>query len=154
MDGLFSGWPFPLALTVLTLVAFLRGGLTYLLGRAADLGAGRTRARRLLESPGFERARAAVSRWGPPVVSLGFLTVGFQTLVNLAAGVSRMPPRRFVPALVVGALLWGLLYATVGFVTLAAWVRLYELSPTGAVLLLVGVVAAVGGFVVSQLRRR
>ena len=47
-----------------------------------------------------------VARWGAPVVTLSFLTVGIQTLVNLAAGVMRMPLRRYIPALTVGAILW------------------------------------------------
>src|SRR5690625_3572480 len=112
MSGLFDGWPYPLAVSVLAMIAFGRGLLTCLLGRAADAGAGRTRARRLLESAGFDRARRLISRWGPPVVSISFLTIGFQTLVNVAAGAGRMPWRRYLPALAVGAVLWGLLYAT------------------------------------------
>lgn len=35
------------------------------------------------------------------MVALSFLTVGFQTLVNLAAGAARMPLRRYLPAMVV-----------------------------------------------------
>jgi membrane protein DedA with SNARE-associated domain len=152
MGGLFDGWPFPAAVTVLTLIAFGRGVLTCLLGRAAEAGAQRTRIRQLVESDGFQRARRLINRWGPPVVSVSFLTVGFQTLVNVAAGVGRMPWRRYLPALAVGAVLWGLLYATVGAVTFAAWFRLYELSPAGAIVVLVVALLALTFFVLSQLR--
>ena len=84
MTGLFSDWPYPLAVTRLFLIALARGNVTYWVGRAAEAGARRTRARRLIESPGFARAGRLLNRWGPPVVSVSFLTVGFQTLINLA----------------------------------------------------------------------
>jgi len=153
MTAFFSDWPYPVAVAALFLIALARGNATYWLGRAAQAGARRTRARRLIESPGFERAGRVLNRWGPPVVSVSFLTVGFQTLINLAAGVSRMPLRRYLPAVGVGALLWALLYATVGFVAFAAWFKLYELSPALAVVVAVLLVVALVVFILSQLRR-
>jgi membrane protein DedA with SNARE-associated domain len=152
MKGLFSGWPYPLAVAMLFVIAMLRGNLTYWVGRAAEAGANRTRARRVIGSAGFRRAGDLLNRWGPPVVSISFLTVGFQTLINLAAGVSRMPLRRYLPAVSVGALLWAFLYATVGFVTFAAWIALYRLSPVGAIVAVVVLLAVLVAFVVLQLR--
>ena len=70
-----------------------------------------------------------MQRWGAPVVTASFLTVGVQTLVNLAAGLARMPLRRYLPALVVGGAIWAFIYATVWTAGLAAWRRLWELSP-------------------------
>ena len=99
---------------MLFVVALLRAGATYALGRAAQNGARRTRIAKLMARPGFARVQDMVARWGAPVVTLSFLTVGIQTLVNLAAGVTQMPLRRYLPALAVGSLLWGFLYATVG----------------------------------------
>jgi membrane protein DedA with SNARE-associated domain len=151
---LFDGWPFPLAVAVLTSIAFGRGGITYALGRVAESGANHTRARRVINSKGFGNARRAVNRWGPPVVSLSFLTVGVQTLINIAAGVSRMPLRRYLPALAIGALLWGFLYATVGFVTFGAWLRLYDRSPVAAVVVLVVIALGLLVFLIVQLRSR
>lgn len=154
MNGLFSGWPYPLAVLALAAVAFIRGNLTYWLGQAAQAGAGKTRARRWMHSPGYRRAQRWVNRWGPPVVSLSFLTIGLQTLINLAAGVTRMPQRRYLPAVAVGAVFWGFLYATVGFVTFAAWAKLYALSPLAAVLSVVVLIGAVVTFILAQLRGR
>ncbi|QDP95030.1 DedA family protein [Microlunatus elymi] len=154
MNGLLDGWPYPLAVLVLTLGAFVRGNLTYWLGRAAQAGAERTRARRMIESAGFDRARRVINRWGPPAISLSFLTVGFQTLINLAAGVTKMPLRRYLPAVAIGAIIWGFLYATVGFVTVAAWLRLYELSPVIAVVALAVAALALAGFIGWQLKGR
>lgn len=154
MNGLFSGWPYPLAVLALAAVAFIRGNLTYWLGQAAQAGAGQTRARRWMHSPGYRRAQKWVNRWGPPVVSLSFLTIGLQTLINLAAGVSRMPQRRYLPAVGVGAVLWGFLYATVGFVTFAAWAKLYAVSPVAAILSVGVLVGALATFIFAQLRGR
>jgi membrane protein DedA with SNARE-associated domain len=95
-----------------------------------------------------------VARWGAPVVTVSFLTVGIQTLVNLAAGVMRMPLRRYLPALTVGAILWAFLYATVGFATFAGWRRMYELSPAVAIVILVMLLAGLAGYIVWQVRHR
>jgi membrane protein DedA with SNARE-associated domain len=96
----------------------------------------------------------AVARWGAPVVTLSFLTVGIQTLVNLAAGVLRMPLRRYLLALTVGAILWAFLYATVGFATFAAWRRIYERSPAAAIVSLAVLLAGLAGYIVWQVRHR
>ena len=93
----FRGLPYGLAVAALFVIVLVRGGATYALGRGAQAGASRTRLRKVLESDRFERARGLVDRWGAPVVALSFLTVGFQTVANVAAGVARMPLRRYVP---------------------------------------------------------
>ncbi|MET1004838.1 MAG: VTT domain-containing protein [Propionibacteriaceae bacterium] len=153
MDYLRS-WPYPLTVGALFVIVMLRANATYWLGRAARAGANRTRWQQRLSSAGFARAQRLVGRWGAPVVTLSFLTVGVQTLVNLAAGATRMPLRRYLPAVTLGSVLWAFLYATVGFVTFAAWRRLYDLSPVTAVALAVALVAALGGFVGWQIRHR
>lgn len=150
----FRGLPFPLAVTALFVIVLLRAGGTYALGRAARSGASRTRVQRLAESARFERAQELLARWGAPVVVLSFLTVGFQTLVNLAAGIGRMPLRRYLPALVIGGAIWAVLYATVGLVTFAALVRLYQLSPVGAIVGGLALVAGLVGYIVWQVRRQ
>lgn len=147
-------WPYPVAVAVLFLIVLLRGNGTYWLGRAAHAGAKKTRMSRLLHTPAFQRAQRLISRWGAPVITVSFLTVGFQTLVNLAAGATRMPLRRYLPAMIVGCILWAFLYATVGFVTFAAWLRLYDKSPAGAIALLVVLAAALTIFIVRQVRNR
>lgn len=150
----FRGLPFPLAVGALFVIVLLRAGGTYALGRAARSGAGRNpRVQRLVDSQRFVRAQRLVERWGAPIVVVSFLTVGFQTLANLAAGVGRMPLRRYLPALALGGLIWAVLYATVGLVTWAALSHLYAISPVaasvgGSVLLL-----ALVGYVVWQVRR-
>lgn len=150
----FRGLPFPLAAAFLLVIVLIRGGATYALGRGAEAGARRTRLRSLLESPRFGRAQALVDRWGAPIVALSFLTVGFQTLANVAAGVARMPLRRYVPALVVGGVAWALLYATLGVVGFAGLAQLWAVSPVTAIVVIAGIVLAVTGFVAHRLRSR
>lgn len=150
----FRGLPFPLAVGALFVIVLLRAGGTYALGRAARSGAGRTRIQDLIASPRFVRAQQLIERWGAPIVVLSFLTVGFQTVANLAAGLGKMPLRRYLPALVIGGLIWAFLYATVGLITFAALAHLYEISPVGAVLGGLALVAGLTGYIVWQLRRK
>ena len=150
----WKGWPYPVAVAALFVVVMLRAGATYAIGRAAQEGVRRSRLARVMSKPRFARMQQAVARWGAPVVIVSFLTVGIQTLVNLAAGVMRMPLRRYIPALIVGSILWAFLYATVGFATFAGWRRVYETSPTVAVVTLVVLLAGLAGYIVWQVRHR
>jgi membrane protein DedA with SNARE-associated domain len=150
----FRGLPFPLAVGALFVIVVLRAGGTYVIGRAVRSGASRTRIERVISSPRFVRAQELVARWGAPIVVVSFLTVGFQTLANLAAGLGRMPWRRYLPALALGGLIWAVLYATVGLITFAALAHLYEMSPVGAITAGLAVIAALVGYVGWQVRRQ
>jgi membrane protein DedA with SNARE-associated domain len=149
-----AGWPYPVAFGTLFAIVLLRAGATYALGRGAHAGAGRTRLVRLTARPGFRRAQRLVARWGAPVVTASFLTVGVQTVVNLAAGLARMPLRRYVPALVLGGLIWAFIYATVSSAGLVAWRLLYEVSPVAAIVVAVTLLLALAGYVAWQTRRQ
>ena len=150
----WRGWPYPVAVAALFVVVMLRAGGTYAIGWAAREGVRRSRLSRVMAKPRFARMQQVVARWGAPVVAVSFLTVGIQTLVNLAAGVMRMPLRRYLPALIVGSILWAFLYATVGFATFAGWRRVYELSPTAAIVTLVLLLAGLAAYIVWQVRHR
>ena len=147
-----QGLPLLPAIGFLYVVIWARAGGTYLLGRAARRAANRGRVKALLESPAVERATVLVNRWGAWVVALSFLTVGFQTAANAAAGLTGMPARRYLPALAVGGLAWAVIYATVGLVAVAGWVELFLVSPAGAVAVLALLVLLVA--LVLRHRRR
>lgn len=83
----------------------------------------------MLESPHYATGQRWLDRWGAPAVTLSFLTVGIQTMVNLAAGVMRMPLRKYIPATAVGSVLWAFMYGTVGFIGWVAIERLWAVSP-------------------------
>lgn len=119
---MFEGLPFWLTFVLFFLGAFIRGNLTYWLGRGLRHGTANTRMGRGLESPALARAARIIERVGAPAVSLSFLTVGVQTAVNASAGVLRMPLRWYLPAVTVGALLWSAVYTTIGMAVFQAWV--------------------------------
>ena len=114
-----SDWPVVPLFAFLYALAFLRGSATYAVGRGVR-GAADNRTR-LGESDKVRWAEGVVSRYGSPVVSLCFLTVGVQTAIIGAAGTLRMPLKRFVPALLVGALFWATIYVSVGFTVVEAF---------------------------------
>lgn len=147
-----QGLPLLPAIGFLYVVIWARAGGTYLLGRGARRAANRGRVKELLESPAVQRATVLVNRWGAWVVALSFLTVGFQTAANAAAGLTGMPARRYLPALAVGGLAWAVIYATVGLVAVAGWVELFLVSPAGAVAVLALLVLLVA--LVLRHRRR
>lgn len=131
------------AMGLLYVVIWLRAGSTYALGRGARRVARRGRIAAFLESPRVERATEIVNRWGAPVVALSFLTVGFQTAVNAAAGLTGMPLKRYLPALAIGGAAWAFIYATIGLVAFAAWLELFLRSPWAAVAVLALVVVLI-----------
>ncbi|MGL5406486.1 MAG: DedA family protein [Propionibacteriaceae bacterium] len=122
--------PLPLIALALFPIAFFRAGSIYVLGRIVTTETSRLRRiHNLMTKPGFQKACCYLHRWGAPVVSLSFLTIGFQTMTHLAAGVTKMPLKRYLPALGLGAALWGILYATVGFVGFTSLAALWRFSP-------------------------
>ena len=112
---------------VLFAIAWLRGQATYGLARwlttqtlrRTNPSSGRwAAAHAWLASEGTARGRASLQRWGLAVIPVSYLTVGFQTLVLTAAGVTRVRWVWFTLAQLPGALAWALIYATIGF---AVW---------------------------------
>ena len=139
-------WDAPLAVVVLALfvIVMLRANGTYWLGRALAAGARRSRWEKVLESRHYATGARWLNRWGAPAVSLSFLTIGIQTKVNLAAGVARMPLRRYLPAVIVGCVMWAFLYGTVGFIGWVAVGALWDRSPALTVALLTLAAAGIG----------
>jgi membrane protein DedA with SNARE-associated domain len=128
-------WPVLPLYAFLVVVACGRAGATYAVGRAARGVAGQ---RWRLDAAWMCRGEVVVRRFGAPAVTLCFLTVGVQTAVNLAAGTLRMPLRRYLPALFVGALLWAGVYLTVGIAVVETfwgsrrpWLLLVVLAAVG-----------------------
>lgn len=151
-------WRLPLLVVWLIMYGIIlcRAGGTYLLGRAARGGLSRAkRLRGLLSSERYVRAEERVNRWGAPIVAFSFLTVGFQTLANLAAGTTRLPWPRYLLALAVGGAAWATVYSLLGFAGFRAVGLAYQRAPvlTVAVTILV-VVVAIAAVLIGQRRRR
>lgn len=95
-----------------------RGNALYLIGRGIAEGGRRSRFSSRFTGPGMVGAERFVAKWGTIGVALCYLTVGFQSMVLVAAGIMRMPLWRFEPAALVGSIAWATIYTTIGF---AAW---------------------------------
>lgn len=131
--------PFGWAYLFLFCGAMVRANTTYWIGRGIAAGVSHSRFEHVLQGPIYQRARRFMARWGILAVPLSFLTVGIQTAVNASAGISRMPQVRYLPAVVVGCLMWALIYATVGMaVVYAALAVGWQWVALAVVLLVVG----------------
>ena len=102
-------------------VGIVRTSIVYALGAlAAEGGARLDRIRKAMDSPPYRKARRLINRWGVVAVPLCFLTVGLQTAVIITTGFTKMPLRRWVPAMLLGTFIWACIYTTIGFAILAA----------------------------------
>ncbi len=146
--------PFALVYAFLLVVVFFRAQGTYWLGRAVAAGTLRSRWAGVFDSPRMLRAIEVLDRWGLPVIPLSFLTIGFQTTVNAAAGFIRMRWPRYTAALIPGCLAWALIYTAGGLAAFQAGAALLARSPWALAGGITLVVLLVGGLVLRARRRR
>jgi len=137
-------------LIALFVIVFLRAQATYWVARAIVSGVASRRWGRWLDSPPMRRASSMLERYGAPLVSVSFLTVGFQTVVNAAAGAARMRWLLYLVAMLPGCAAWALVYATIGFAALWAVLGAAAGSPLGIALLAALVVAVVVAIVLVR----
>lgn len=142
--------PFWQAFLALFASAMVRSNGTYWVGRGAIASWRRYRG---THGEVTARAEALLRRLGPVAVTLSYLTVGIQTAIHLTAGVMRMPLRWYVPAAVVGSMIWAVLYATIGLAVVQAWLAAEAGSWWGVAVVALALVAVVG-WVFARRRRR
>lgn len=155
MDSIVS-LPFVWAFLILFCIVMLRSNATYWAGRGLAAGGRKTKFQKHLDSPAVLRAEKIIARWGAPAVSVSFLTIGVQTAINMAAGLGRMPLRRYIPATVVGSIAWACIYATIGLAAFDAAIAAAAGSPLALVLLVLALGAVLLGvhlFRVSRTRK-
>lgn len=150
--GFLDGQPFWIVYSTLLGVILCRAQATYWLGRGLGAGVGRSRAGARL-GPRLEAARGRIDRYGAPVVTLSFCTVGVQTAVNLAAGAMRMRFPRYLAAMLVGSLIWAGLWGVVIGGLVGTWWSLFLESPWTALGAVVLAVLAVGLLALRARRR-
>lgn len=153
MPAWLEGRPFAVTVLVLFLIVLARAQATYWAGRGAMSGALHTALGRRLTGPRMTRAIARLHRWGLPLITVSFVTIGFQTVVNAAAGVTRMHWGRYTAAMLPGCVAWSLIYATVGIAAFTAWLRLDGAWQWVALSTLV-VLAAAGVAITVHVKRR
>ena len=121
MKEWFDALPIEVALAFMWGVGIVRTSIVYGLGAlTAEGGARFDRIRKAMDSPLYRKARRLINRWGVIAVPLCFLTVGLQTAVIITTGFTKMPLRRWVPAMLLGTFIWACVYTTIGFAILAA----------------------------------
>ncbi|MCS6568756.1 VTT domain-containing protein [Curtobacterium flaccumfaciens pv. flaccumfaciens] len=152
MPSFLEGLPFRWLVLALFVIVFCRAQATYWVARLAVTGASRSRWGGWLRSPAVRRGSALLDRWGLPVVTVSFVVVGLQTVMNAAAGLARVAWWRYTIAMVPGCVAWAFLYATVGLAVFWAVVAALAGSPWG-IAALVGLVV-VAGVALTVLRRR
>jgi membrane protein DedA with SNARE-associated domain len=142
----------------LTGVVFMRAQFIYWLARwvrarAADASASFERHPRLARAsasfsgPGMTRAQAFLDRWGYIGIPVAFPVMGFQTMVNAAAGYTRMRWDLYTAAMLPGCIAWAAMYSLVGMSLVEAWRR----SPWLFAGVLLAVIAVAG--IATRLRR-
>ncbi|MGN6408962.1 MAG: DedA family protein [Curtobacterium sp.] len=151
MPSFLEGLPFRWLVLALFAVVSCRAQATYWLARVAVTGVARSRWGRWLDSAAVRRGSALLDRWGLPVVTISFLTVGLQTVVNAAAGVARVPWWRYTIAMLPGCVAWAFVYATVG---IALFWAAFAGSPWGIVVLVALAVGAAAVLWTVRRRRR
>ncbi len=107
----------------------------------------RARIAKKFQGPMWERAQRFLERWGFIGVPASFLTIGFQTMVNAAAGFTRMRWDLYTAAMIPGCIAWAALYATLGIGLWEAWRK----SPLLFLGIIVGLVLV--AWVLTRLRR-
>src|SRR5690625_1581006 len=162
MSNFLSESPFWAVLSVLFIGAMLGGQLLYwnrlmpteqALKRTAPSSGWRYKVHRWLSDGGADAGVRSIQRWSLPIVSLCYLTVGFQSLVQAAAGMLRTPLHWYVLAQIPGALAWGFIYSTIGFAMWAALAAAAAGSPWG-IAIIAAVLLTVVLLVVRRRRRR
>jgi len=153
MDSIVS-LPFAWAFLILFVIVMLRSNGTYWAGRGIAAGGRKTTMEKYLDSPAFLRAEKVIARWGAPAVSVSFLTIGVQTAINMAAGLGRMPLRRYIPATIIGSIAWACIYATIGLAAFDAAVAAAAGSPLALLALVLFAGAVILGIHLFRVSRR
>ncbi len=132
--------------------AILGDALGYLIGRRWGRRVLGSTLGRFINKGHFDRAERALIRRGGWAVFLGRFTVALRVMIPGLAGMAGMPYRRFAAANVLGAVVWGSLMVTAGYLAGNGW-RTVEHYVTGAGAgLAIGAVAIfVGGRLVRRL---
>ena len=148
-----EGQPFWVVYVTLLVVIMLRAPATHLLGRGVGAGVNRGRIGERL-GPELDAAKTRIDRYGAPVVTLSFFTVGMQTAIHFASGAVRMRFPVYITATFVGGLIWAGLWGTVISGLVGSWLLLFLNSPWTAVGVVIAAVVTVTVLVMRNRRKR
>lgn len=144
MTDFFDTGPFVLVYLSLLGIVFCRAQATYWLGwyvtarltkNVPDAG-WRRRFYDWSEQDSVKNGIDTIHRRGWIIIPLSFLTVGFQSIIQFAAGLIRLAPAKYTAAMFPGCMAWALIYSTIGFSVWGALVAAFAGSPLGIALLI------------------
>lgn len=127
-------------------IAFIRNTVIYWVARAIakqatkkikPTGKFMARMQIFMSGDNANKGVALIHRWGPLAVIFSFFAPGTKTVVNTGAGLTQMKYPIYLPALIIGCSIHGIIYATIGW---AAWVGMLKVaagSPWGISMLIV-----------------
>lgn len=153
ISDFINNGPFIAVFVFLTVVVFCRAQGTYWLGRYMNHfvmtrgrphNGWRLRAYEWIHSDSTNRAITVLHHRGWPIITLCFLTVGFQTVINLGAGVIGWPWLKYTAAMLPGSLMWATIYSTIGWSVFSAVVATAAGSPSGIAVIVTIIVLTVG----------
>jgi membrane protein DedA with SNARE-associated domain len=163
MPDFLASWPFWLTFAFLYLGATVRGQAMYWAGRVVTeqtlrrthpTSGWRRRVHDWLQGGGADRGVTAIRRWGLAAVPLSYLTVGFQSIIQVAAGVLRITWPRYSLAQVPGALAWASIYSTIGWAVWEAALAAAAGSPLALAALAAAVVVLAATFAMHRRKER
>lgn len=153
--------PAALVFATFFVIALIRNLIIYALGRYATTlatrgaaSSGRTRLSSLARNVarlGQAGGIATVQRWGIAAVPMSFLAPGTKTVVNAAAGLLRLPWRRYLPALLLGVTIHATIYTTIGW---AAWKLILGSIAGSPIAASTAIIAIIIGVALLVYRRR
>ncbi|MGE5718217.1 MAG: DedA family protein [Acidobacteriota bacterium] len=102
----------------------------------------------------WAKAQSWIKKRGAPAVFFGRFVAFLRSVVPAAAGVAKMPYRRFFPWSAAGGVLWGTGSALLGYLAASHFERVIKWTERAGFFLLGAVVLAAGGiFLFVKLRR-
>ncbi|ECF7001353.1 DedA family protein [Salmonella enterica] len=136
---------FPLVAAAVALGGMMGDQLLYLLGRCYG---GKILRRFPRYHTKIRRAQKMIQRH-PYLFVIGTrFMYGFRVVGPLLIGASRLPPKIFLPLNIVGALIWALLFTTLGYLggeVIAPWLHDLDQHLRHGVWLILAIVLVVGG---------
>ncbi|GAA1082570.1 DedA family protein [Nocardiopsis composta] len=148
-----EGQPFWIVYSALFGIVFARTQATYWIGRGLGAGVHRSRWGSRLGAR-LERAERLIDRFGPPVVTVAYVTVGVQTAIHLVAGAMRMSFPRYLAAMIPGCAIWAAIYSLGGLAVIAVWWNVFLRSPALAAVLALLLAAGAATAIALARRRR
>ena len=139
-----------------TTVGSVAGALV-LYSVGALLGRDRTRAIAarlpLVNTTDVDRSEAWFARHGVKAVFFGRMIPIFRSFISIPAGIERMPLTTFIAFTTLGSLIWNTVFVLAGYLLGENWHVVESYASVFQLIVIVAVVAAVGLFVVSRVRR-